>query len=162
MPLRLYRGLLILYPAEFRDEYAREMCLALADRWREQQTSIGRTLVWIHAAIGVLAEAPKEHWHFMMQDLRHAFRVMRKDAAVTAAAVAILALGIGSTTAVYPLVNGILIRPLPFPQPERLVAVGESAPAATAPGVIAFPNYQDIRARTRLFEDIGLYIESSA
>jgi putative ABC transport system permease protein len=162
MHLRLYRGLLILYPAEFRDEYGREMCLAFADQWREQGSAAGRALVWIHAALGVLAEAPKEHYHVMMQDLRHAIRVMRKDAAVTAAAIAILALGIGSTTAVFSLVNGILVRPLPFPAPDRIVAAGETSAASRLPGAIAFPNYQDIRARTRLLTDIGLYVETTA
>ena len=121
-PVRFYRSLLLLYPSEFRDEYGRELCLALADRCREQRTRLGILLVWIHAALGILAEAPKEHYHVMTQDIRHALRVMWKDAPITAAAIAVLALGIGSTTAVFSLVNGILVRPLPYPEPDRLIA----------------------------------------
>lgn len=159
----LYRGLLVLYPAEFRDEYGRELCLALLDRCREQRTRFGILLVWIHAALGVLAEAPKEHGHVMLQDIRHAFRVMWKDAAITAAAIAVLALGIGCATAVFSLVNGILVRPLPYFQPERIVAVAEFNGSSTEFGSsLAFPNYQDIRARTRLLEDIGVYSEGEA
>ncbi len=157
--VRLYRGLLILYPAEFRDEYGRELCLALLDRCREQRSRAGLLLVWIHAAIGVLAEAPKEHYYVMLQDIRHALRVMRKDAPVTAAAIVILALGIGSTTAVFTLVNGILVRPLPYPDPERIVAVDEYQKETDFRGDVAFPNYQDLRARTRLLEDLGVYQE---
>ena len=161
--VRLYRGLLILYPAEFRNEYGRELCLALVDRCREQRSRLGVFLVWMQAALGVLAEAPKEHYHVMTQDIRHAFRVMWKDAPITVAAIAVLALGIGSTTAVFSLVNGILVRPLPYPQPERLVAVAEYNPARTEFGhAVAFPNYQDLRARTRLLEDLALFRESQA
>ncbi len=161
--LRLYRSLLMLYPAEFRHEYGRELCLALVDRCQERRSRLGVLLVWIHAALGVLAEAPKEHYHVMTQDIRHALRVMWKDAPISAAAIAILALGIGSTTAVFSLVNGILVRPLPYPQPERLVAVAEFNPASMGAGhSVAFPNYLDLRARTRLLEDIGMYSEGQA
>ena len=126
--LRLYRGLLILYPAEFREEYGRELCLALEDRCREERSALGIIGAWMHAAWGVLGEAPKEHYHVMMQDIRHAIRVMRKDAPITAAAILILALGIGAATAVFSLVNGILVRPLPYGNTDRLVAVEEYEP----------------------------------
>jgi len=157
--VRLYRGLLLLYPAEFRDEYSRELCLVLLDRCREQRSRLAVLLVWIHAALGVLTEAPKEHYHVMLQDLRHALRVMLNDAPVTAAAIAILALGIGSTTAVFTLVNGILVRPLPYPDTDRLVAVDEYERENDSPGNVAFPNYQDLRTRTRLLEDLGVFSE---
>src|ERR1035438_2904844 len=157
--VRLYRGLLILYPAEFREEYGRELCLAFTDRCRAQHSRLGVLMVWIHAAFGVLAEAPKEHYHVMLQDIRHALRVMWKDASITAAAIAILALGIGATTTVFSLVNGILVRPLPYPEPDRLVAVAEYNSGGEFGRAVAFPNYQDIRARTRLLQDIGLYSE---
>ena len=157
--VRLYRGLLLLYPAEFRDEYSRELCLALKDRCRDQRSLLAVLLVWIHAALGVLTEAPKEHYHVMLQDLRHTLRVMHKDAAITAAAIVILALGIGSTTAVFTLVNGILVRPLPYPDTDRLVAVDEHERESDSPGNVAFPNYQDLRARTRLLEDLGVFSE---
>ena len=159
--MRLYRGLLILYPSEFREEYGRELCLALRDRCRAQTSRLGVLLVWIHAAFGVLSEAPQEHYHVMLQDIRHALRVMWKDAPITAAALAILALGIGSTTIVFSLVNGILVRPLPYPEPDRLIAVAEFQPATSLEfgDAVAFPNYLDIRARTRLLEEFAVYSE---
>jgi putative ABC transport system permease protein len=126
--LRLYRGFLALYPAEFREEYGRELCLVFVDRWREQRSPAGLLLVWLEALAGIFHEAPKEHADMILQDLRFAVRVMRKDAVVTIAAIAILALGIGSTTLVFSLANGLLLRPLPYAQPERLVAVEEYNP----------------------------------
>src|SRR5580658_9566216 len=90
--LRLYRGFLALYPAEFREEYGREICLAFVDRWREQRSPAGLLMVWLEALAGIFHEAPKEHANMILQDLRYAVRIMRKDAAVTVAAIAIIAL----------------------------------------------------------------------
>jgi hypothetical protein len=91
--LWIYRGCLALYPAEFRDEYARELCLAFTHRWREERSP---RVCW-EALGGILQEAPKEHLHVILRDLRHALRILRKDTTVTLAALAILALGIGAT-----------------------------------------------------------------
>lgn len=156
--LRVYRGFLLLYPADFREEYAHELCVVFQDRWREQRSLAALFLVWLNAIFGVLTEAPKEHYHMLIQDLRYALRVLGKDRGVTAAAIAILALGIGSTTDVFSLANGLLLRPLPYFQPERIVAVREYSPKdPRESGQINFPNYVDMRARTRLLEDIGVY-----
>ena len=156
--LRVYRGFLLLYPADFREEYGHELCLVFADRWREQRSLASLFLIWLNALIGILNEAPKEHYHMLVQDLRYALRVLVKDRGVTAAAIAILALGIGSTTVVFSLANGLLLRPLPYYQPERIVAVREQSPKDPRESeAINFPNYLDMRARTRLLEDIGVY-----
>jgi putative ABC transport system permease protein len=147
--LRVYRGLLLLYPTAFREECARDLCMVFADRCREQRSPSAMFLVWLNALIGILNEAPKEHYHMLFQDLRYALRVLFKDRAVTAAAIAILALGIGSTTVVFSLANGLLLRPLPYFQPERIVAVREYSPTdPREAGQINFPNYSDMRART--------------
>jgi putative ABC transport system permease protein len=156
--LRLYRGFLLLYPADFREEYGRELCLVFRDQRRAQVSFAALLIVWFKALFGVLHEAPKEHYHMLVQDLRYALRVLGKDRGVTAAAIAILALGIGSTTVVFSLANGLLLRPLPYFQPERVVAVREYSPTdPREAGQINFPNYVDMRARTRLLEDIGVY-----
>ena len=63
-----------------------------------------------------------------MQDLRHAISSFRRNPAFTAAAVLTLALAIGATTAVYSLVYGVLLRPLPFVEPDRLVRLWEEHP----------------------------------
>src|SRR5580704_4940119 len=156
--LRFYQPFLWLYPAEFRDEYRRELCLAFIDRWREEHSLAGWLFVWFHAVSGIFNQAPKEHYYMILHDLRYAFRILRKDLSVTAAAILILALGIGSTTLVFSLANGLLLRPLPYPQPERLIAVTESSPKdPNETTQISFPNYFDIRARARLLDDVGVY-----
>jgi putative ABC transport system permease protein len=155
---RAFGALLLCYPAEFRHEYAREMALVFVDRCRAQCSLAGLLAVWLNAAAGVLIEAPKEHGLMILQDLTYAVRMLRKDALVTAIAVAVLALGIGATTTIFSLANGLLLRPLPYPDPERLVAVDESAPQRNDPSMgVAFPNYQDMRARNGVFEDLAVY-----
>jgi putative ABC transport system permease protein len=64
----------------------------------------------------------------MLQDVRHAIRMMATQRAFTAAALITLALGIGATTAIFSLVYGVLLRPLPYPEPDRLVRVYEEHP----------------------------------
>ena len=66
----------------------------------------------------------------LIQDVRHAFRVMRKNGGFTTVAILSLALGIGGNTAVFSLLNAILIKPLPFAHPERLVRITEFFPKA--------------------------------
>jgi putative ABC transport system permease protein len=152
--LRLYRGCLSLYPAEFRDEYARELCLTFADRWREERSP----RVWLEGLSGILQEAPKEHLHVILKDLRYALRILRKDTTVTLAALAILALGIGATTLVFSLANGLLLRPLPYADPGRIVAIGEYSPKdPNEYGQISFLNFRDYAARARLVENVGVY-----
>jgi predicted permease len=156
--LHLYRGFLALYPAEFREEYGRELCMVFVDRWREQRSPAGLLWVCLEALSGIFHEAPKEHVKMILQDLRYAIRMMRKDAAVTFASIAILALGIGSTTLVFSLANGLLLRPLPYAQPERLVAVEEySLKDRNEKGLVSYPNAMDMAARTQLLQNLGVY-----
>ena len=71
-----------------------------------------------------------------MQDLRYAFRTLVKRPGYTAIVVATLALGIGGTTAMFSLVDGVLLKPLPYPEPDRLTLVFESIPAFRHPFIL--------------------------
>ena len=121
---RIFRLLLTLYPAAFRDEYGRELRFVFLDRYREAATWSDRALVWCEAIAGVLAEAPKEHVRMVWNDLRYACRTLRHHALLTATIVVTLALGIGANTAVFSVFSAVALRsPLQVPSPDELYAV---------------------------------------
>jgi predicted permease len=95
------------------------------------------------------------------QDVRYGLRVLLKSPVFTAVAVLSLALGIGANTAIFSVVNGILFRPLPYPDSERLVAVWHTPPQESFPGLDRFSvspaNYLDWREQSRSFEQIAAY-----
>ncbi|MDQ2844213.1 MAG: ABC transporter permease [Acidobacteriota bacterium] len=99
----------------------------------------------------------------ILQDLRYALRQIRKNPGFTVTAVVTLALGIGATTAVFSLVNTVLLHPLPYAQPERLVALntlaqprGTEGPA-TIPSDTSYPDFFDWRSSAHTFESIASY-----
>ncbi|MGH9481004.1 MAG: ABC transporter permease [Terriglobales bacterium] len=91
----------------------------------------------------------------MLHDLRFALRMMRRAPGFTAVAVMVLALGIGANTAIFSLVDSILLKPLPFPHPEQLVEMHETE---QSPGAfpLSGPDFPDWKAQSRLFADMTL------
>ena len=101
----------------------------------------------------------KRKGHFFVglgQDLRYAFRTLRISLGFTAVAVLALALGIGANTAVFSVVNGVLLQPLAFPDPSRLMHVFETS-ADFSEASVAYPNYLDWRRESHSFTDMGIH-----
>ena len=91
----------------------------------------------------------------LAQDVRHALRLLRRSPGFTVAALLCLALGIGSTTAMFSIVNAVLLRPLPYPSADHVVLIWASTP--TQPRLLmSIPDVYDLRARNRTFDDIGI------
>jgi putative ABC transport system permease protein len=95
------------------------------------------------------------------QDVRYGMRVLVKSPVFTTVGVLSLALGIGANTAIFSVVNGILFRPLPYPESERIVAVWHTPPQESFPGLDRFSvspaNYLDWREQSRSFEQMAAY-----
>jgi putative ABC transport system permease protein len=154
-------AVLHLYPAEFRDEYGRELRIVFRDRLRSHPGALSVLWTLLHALAGVLFEAPKEHSQMLLHDLKYAARVLRKEPLVTVAATTILALGIGATTLVFSFANALVVRPLPYPDQGRLIAVQERSENAPQFTTVSFPNFHDMRRRTTMLEDMAAYGEST-
>src|SRR5436190_9781062 len=97
-----------------------------------------------------------------MNDLKFAFRQLLKNPGFTTVAVLTLALGIGANTAMFSVINAVLIRPLPFQEPKRLVSVWQEFPKRAWPrAYFSLPNFRDLRSDNRVFADAGAYALSS-
>jgi putative ABC transport system permease protein len=123
----------------------REECAQIDERW-ERQRSLLDTL------------------HIIGTDVRFALRQLRRNPALSTAAVLCFALGIGANTSIFSVVDAVLFRPLPFPSPERLVLVGEGLPRFGPDnfGVISAPEYTDYRRLVRrVFQGVSAYETAS-
>lgn len=95
--------------------------------------------------------------HDLFADFRHAARTLRSNLAFTITAVVTLALGIGATTTIYGIVDGIVLRPLPFPNADRLITICEQFPGASPDWCsVSPPNVEDIAARSKSIAAIGI------
>ena len=92
----------------------------------------------------------------LLRDVRHGLRVMRQSPGFTAAALLTLALGIGATSAVFSVVRTVMLEPLPYRDPDRIVAVWETNRGGTSRNVIAPANFVAWRERTRTLEHLGM------
>ena len=99
---------------------------------------------------------------FLTSDLRYAVRGLRKKPLFAAAAVLTLALGIGANSAIFTVVSAVLLRPLPYPAPDRLMTVWTHNPRqGYNKDVSAYPNFDDWRRRSTSFEGMSAYFDAN-
>src|SRR5512135_1023038 len=98
-----------------------------------------------------------QHMENLLQDLRYGWRMLVKKPAFTIVAVLTLALGVGANTAIFSIVDAVLLRPLPFPEPDRLVRIYFNNQGIGLRGVrFSVPEFDDLRRQTDVFEDVSV------
>ena len=93
----------------------------------------------------------------LLQDLRYAFRMLFKTPGFTLLAIVTLALGIGANTAIFSVIYAVLLKPMPYPQPERLLLIRERVIGLFQSGSVSYPNYLDWRAAQRSCTDLAMF-----
>ena len=120
--------------------------------WRPQHKAVA-TIDWLEQKGGIRMES-------LWQDLRFGWRALRKQPGFTLIAVLTLALGIGATTAIFSVVNAVLLRSLPFPQGERIVRLWENRqPDDGLRVAVRYPNFQDWQQQNQVFTHLAAYRE---
>jgi len=156
-----FRLLLRLLPAEFRGDFGPEMEQVFIDQ-REKAAREGSKMgiwrLWWETAKGIFTTAPREHLSMLRQDSTFALRMMRKNLGFTIAAIIVLGLGIGANTAIFSVVNAVLLKPLPYAHGERILMLRErlsrSAPAGRN---VSVPEMLDYRLQNRSLDAIVEY-----
>src|SRR6267378_565797 len=98
--------------------------------------------------------------HTLWQDLRYGARMLLKNPGITFVVVLALALGIGANTAIFSVVNAVVLRPLPYEEADRLVFLNETSKVMDEIS-ISYPNFTDWRKQNQVFEKIGVYNRDS-
>src|SRR5262249_38168352 len=129
-----------------------------------------------HRAFGnttLIKELTREMWGWisleqLWQDLRYALRAMRRSPAVTAVAVTSLALGIGANSAIFSLIDTVMLRNLPVADPEQLVLLGDGTSSGSTDdepsgkwSLYSYPVYQELQSRNQVFSGLLAFLSYS-
>jgi predicted permease len=179
MTRRLFRLALFAYPRAFRRHFGDEMradferaattrasgtvrtlgalvLCGLAERW----SALERATLWPNQRAHLYEPAGRHHmfWDTLRSDLQHAIRLATKTPLVTALTTLALALGIGATTAIFAVVNSVLMKPLPYANPDELVVVWSNASQQGRPqNTISPANYRDFAALNTTLQGLEAY-----
>ncbi len=129
-------------------------------RRREASGPLPVAALWLATLIEVVSNAVAVHADILRQDLRYAARTLARSPGFALTAILVLALGVGANTAAFSVTDFVLIRPLPFSEPDRLVKLWQRQPGY--PRMEPSPaNYRDWKRMSRSFESMGAFTGSS-
>jgi len=158
---RFFKRLLRLFPAEFRGDFGDDMAATFSDQRRDvlaRGGSMAALRLWWDTIRGVLTTAPREHLDLLRGDIRYALRNLRRNPGFTIVAVLALAVGIGANTAVFTIVNGVLLRALPYRNPGELVTMFEKVPGAPVDKFgFSAPDFEIVRDASRSYTGMFTY-----
>lgn len=159
----LYKSLLHLYPRSFRAEYGDEMCAIFAQRRGRIRGLRPLAALWLESVADVVANAARVHGDLLRQDLRDAARTCRRAPGFAATVLLVAALGIGATTASFAVADHVLVRPLPFPESDRLVRMWQDQAFRGYPRMELSPsNFLDWKRMAVSVESMAAYTTRSA
>ena len=154
--MRLYKALLHLYPSSFRKEYEEELVRIFRERRTQMYNPLSIAYLWLSGFVDVVVNAACAHWEILRQDLRYTARTLRRAPVFALTAIVVTGLGIGANTAAFSITDRVLLRPLPFPNSDRLVQLWQRNPAY-ARFELSPPNFYDWRRLSTSFELMSAY-----
>jgi putative ABC transport system permease protein len=161
--MRAYRWLLRLYPASFRAEYGDELSAVFEERRREASGLVAHVGLWIGAIADTAPNAVRVHADIARQDLRYTLRTLSRAPGFAATAILVAGLGIGATTAAFAIADHVLVRPLPFQDPDQLVKLWQDQSYRGYSRMDVSPgNYRDWRQLSASFELMAPYTLKAA
>ena len=162
--MRIYRLLLYLYPASFRADHGEEMAAIFQIQLRAAR-GVARVTLWFAVFHEVIMNAPAVHWDILKQDLRYTARTLNRAHGFALTAIVVTALGVGANTAAFSVADFVLLRPLPFADPDALVRACEGPRMGAGWGCmneLSPANYRDFKAMSSSFEAMGAFTGSTA
>ena len=157
--IQWYRRLLYLFPTSFRVEYGEEMCALFAER-SAGAVGLAKLGLLLDAVTDVATNAVKAHWDVLIQDLRYTVRSLNHSRGFAVAAIAVIAIGVGANTAAFSVADFVLLRPLPFPEPNTLVRLCWGPRTGGGWGCmnqLSAANYRDYKNMTSSFKSLGAF-----
>jgi len=162
--IRLFRALLHLYPASFRLEYGDEMTEVFARSCADAALP-GRVGLILRAVADEIPNAVAVHWAILIQDLRYTVRTLNRARGFALTAILVTALGVGANTAAFSVADFVLLRPLPFPDPDPLVLLCEGPRSGGGWGCmneLSPANYRDLKGMSSSFQAMGAFVGAAA
>jgi predicted permease len=154
--MNFYRLLLHLYPSSFRAEYGDEMSAIFFQELGSSSGIAARCGLWLSAVAEIVFNAAMVHWEITRRDLFHSVRSLLGSPGFTLTAILLVTIGVGANVAIFTLANFVLVRPLPFPEPERLMRVWERH-AGYSKMELSPANYRDMIASSTSFTALAAY-----